>query len=1092
MEPAKQRAGKKRNGEAQAAHEALRRSEELLALEVEVAQRLQQLATQLISARGAQALYEQILHTAQFLVRADFASMQMFHPERGELQLLCHCGFGPEAARRWEWVGPSARTTCGRALRTGSAVFVPDVRTCEFMAESEDLEGYLATGIRAGQSLPLHSRSTTLLGMVTLYWREPHEPSERELRALDVLARMAADWIERSRVEEALRANERRLASIYDTVRDVIFHVAVEPEGQFRFISVNAAFLRVTGLSEELVVGKTLSEVIPPRSLNMVLGKYRQAIEEKTAVLWEETSDYPAGRLTGEVSIVPVFDEKGTCTYLVGSVHDITDRERAEQAIREREQQLRIAKDAAKLGIYDYDIVTGTIVWDARVRELWGVPPNMPVSIDTFFEGLHPEDRSKTKATLDRALDPAGNGEYYAEYRVISHADGKERWVAATGQVFFQNGRPVHLIGTGQDISERKRAEAELRESEERFRNMADTAPVMIWVTGLDGRCTFVNRTWLNFTGRTLEEELGYGWAVCVHPDDRQRNHDAFRTAFEARQTFQVESRWRRADGQYRLVLCTGVPRFESGGNFVGYIGSKIDITDLQSEKRFRQLAENIDEVFWMLDIGTERVLYVSPAFEEVWGISSAALYQNRNLLIDAVHAEDRDRFTVFLSKLKSEPVEATYRIVRPDGSIRWIQDRAFLVYDPEGKPYRVAGIAEDVTAHRELEDALRQAYKMEAIGRLAGGIAHDFNNLLTVAGGYLHLVLDATQLSDPRHQKLEHVLAACNRANMLTSQLLSFTRKQMIRPKPVNVNSLLSNMEGLLRPMLGEYVHLVTDLASDLPCVKADPNQLEQVVMNLAANARDAMPRGGELRIRTTLGNMSAQTSSDRHISPCVRIEMSDTGCGMSPHVMEHAFEPFFTTKGVGKGTGLGLSTVYGIIQQNHGTIHVISSPGRGTTFEMLLPASQQGEDANVATSPPEKLPGTEMILVAEDEPGVRKLVCEMLTQLGYSVLLAEDGREALRLLEEQRGFVDVILTDVIMPKMGGPELAKCVRSLSPRTKVIYMSGYPDDTLAVYGPPHPDTEYIQKPFTPAALAEKLRQVLSPGIERAGRGGEGK
>jgi PAS domain S-box-containing protein len=1079
MESGVERAGRERTGELEAAHEALRRSEQLLALEVEAAQRLQQVAIQLIAAQGAQALYEQILDTAQSLVHADFASIQMFHPERGELRLLGHHGFNAEAAKRWEWVSPSTRTTCGRALRTGEMVLVPDVRTCEFMAGSEDLEGYLATGIRAAQSLPLISRPAALLGMVTTYWREPHQLSASESRALEALARLAAACIERSRLEEALRENQQRLASICDTVSDVLFHVAVEPEGRFRFVSVNAAFLRVTGLSREMVVGKTVNEIIPEPSLTMVLGKYRQAIEEKSAVLWEETSDYPTGRLTGEVSIVPVFDEKGTCTYLVGSVHDITEPKRAEQATSEREQQLRIAKDAAKLGIYDYDIATGTIVWDARVRELWDVPPDMPVTIDTFFEGLHLEDRSKTKAILDRALDPAGNGEYYAEYRVIGHADGSERWVAATGQVFFQNGRPVHIIGTGQDISERKRAEAELRESEERFRNMADTAPVMIWVTGPDGLCTFVNRTWLNFTGRTLEEELGMGWAVCVHPDDRQRHHEAFRSAFDARQTFQVESRWRRADGEYRLVLCTGVPRFASGGNFAGYIGSKIDITDLQSEKRFRQLAENIDDVFWMLDIATERVLYVSPAFEKVWGINSAALYQNRSRVIDTVHAEDRDRCTAFFSKLKSEPVEETYRIVRPDGSIRWIHDRAFLVCDPEGKPYRVAGIAEDVTAHRELEEALRQAYKMEAIGKLAGGVAHDFNNLLTVVGGYLQLVLDATPPSDPRHDKLQHILTASNRASMLTSQLLAFTRKQMIQPKSVNVNKLLTGMEALLRPVMGEHIQLVIDLGSDLPCVKADPNQLEQVVMNLAVNARDAMPKGGEFHIRTALGKPLVQAGSGRDTGACVRIQMSDTGCGMGPDVMEHVFEPFFTTKGVGKGTGLGLSTVYGIVQQNHGTIHVSSSPGRGTTFEILLPASQEGEDSNLATSAPEKLRGTESILVVEDEPGLRKLVCETLNQLGYAVLQAEDGREALRVLEEQRRVVDVILTDVIMPTMGGPELAKRVRSLAPGTKVIYMSGYTDDSLELYGPPHPDTEFIQKPFTPAALAEKLRQVLS-------------
>ena len=1068
--------------ELEAAYEALRRSEQLLAAEVEAAQRIQQIATRLIVAQGPQDLYDQIVDAARSLLHADFATIQMFYPERGELRLLGHCGFNPEAAKQYEWVGRSTRTICGWALRTGGRVVVPDVRTCEFMAGHEVLQGYLAEGIRAAQSLPLISRSAELLGMVSTYWREPHQLSASESRTLDVLARLAADWIERSRVEEAMRENEQRLASIYDAVRDVIFQVGVEPEGQFRFVSVNAAFLKVTGLTRQMVVGKTVAEVIPEPSLTAVLGKYRQAIAEKATVLWEETSEYPNGRLTGEVSIVPVFDENGTCTHLVGSVHDITERKRAEQAISEGQQRLRIASDATKLGIYEYDVPTGTILWDARVRQFWGVGRDVPVTIDTFFTGLHPEDRARTQAILDRALDPAGSGEYYAEYRVVSHADGSERWVAASGQVFFENGQAVRMVGTGQDISERKRAEAELRESEERFRNMADTAPVMIWVSDPNKLFTFVNKRWLEFTGRGMEQELGSGWAAGLHPEDRHLFYEAFSSAFDSHRNIQLECRLRRADGEYRSILCSGVPRFAPGGIFAGYIGSSIDITHLQSEERFRQLAENIDQIFWMLDIREQRVLYVSPAFEKVWGRSATSLYQNRGSLLESVHPEDRDRVTAFFSKVGSEPAEESYRIVRPDGTVRWIQDRSFLVYDAAGKPYRVAGIAEDVTAHRELEEELRQANKMEAIGRLAGGIAHDFNNLLMVVGGYGHLVLDATPATDPRHHKLKQILTASQRASALTSQLLAFSRKQVVQPRIVNVNNLLTSMEALLRPLMGEHIRLKVDLASDLPSVRVDPNQLEQVLINLAANARDAMLDGGEFRIQTAFIDGRAGAASGRDPGPCIRIQISDTGCGMSPEVLGHVFEPFFTTKGVGKGTGLGLSTVYGIIQQNHGTIHVSSEPGRGTAFEILLPAPFAGEESKPEVSSFESLRGTETVLVAEDESGVRTLVCETLEHLGYTVLRAADGHEALRTLE-QSGPIHLLLTDVIMPVMDGRELAKRVSTLRPGIKVVYMSGYTDDTLAFYGLPQPDTSFIQKPFTPVALAEKLRQVLTVSAE---------
>jgi two-component system cell cycle sensor histidine kinase/response regulator CckA len=480
-----------------------------------------------------------------------------------------------------------------------------------------------------------------------------------------------------------------------------------------------------------------------------------------------------------------------------------------------------------------------------------------------------------------------------------------------------------------------------------------------------------------------MEHELGDGWAAGVRPDDLQRCYEAFSSAFDARRSFQLECRLRRADGEYRWILCSGVPRCAPGGGFAGYIGSDIDITDLQSEERFRQLAENIDQIFWMLELETEQVLYISPAFEKVWGCSSSAVYQNPAWLLEPVHPDDRGRFASFATKVKSEPAEEAYRIVLPNKSVRWIHNRTFLIYDPDGKPYRVAGIAEDVTVQRELEERLRQAHKMEAIGRLAGGIAHDFNNLLTVVVGYLHIVLDATPPSDPRHDKLKQILAASNRASTLTSQLLAFGRKQMLQPRLVNVNNLVTNMEALLRPVMGEHIQLRSDLSSDLPCVRADPNQLEQVLLNLAANARDAMPQGGEFRIRTALIDEHADADLGCDRGPYVRIQISDTGCGMGQDVLEHVFEPFFTTKGVGKGTGLGLSTVYGIIQQNHGTIHVSSKPGQGTTFEVLLPAVSEGEEAKLAAQPFESLRGTETILVAEDEPGVRTLVCKTSSSL-------------------------------------------------------------------------------------------------------------
>ena len=389
--------------------------------------------------------------------------------------------------------------------------------------------------------------------------------------------------------------------------------------------------------------------------------------------------------------------------------------------------------------------------------------------------------------------------------------------------------------------------------------------------------------------------------------------------------------------------------------------------------------------------------------------------------------------------------------------------------------------------AYEELsqtQEQLTQARKMEAVGRLAGGIAHDFNNLLTVLIGRSQLLLRRLGAEDPVRADIELMEHTADRAADLTRQLLAFSRKQVLQPSVLDLNVVVANLAEMLRRLIGEDIALVTALDPALGHVKADPGQIEQIVMNLAANARDAMSKGGRLTLETANAELDAAYAR-RHVEvrpgPYVMLAVSDTGLGMSPETLTHIFEPFFTTKGPGQGTGLGLATVYGIVKQSDGHIWVYSEPGRGTTFKIYLPRVEEAVDPSVARwRLPEPARGHETILLVEDELAVRDLARDVLRAYGYTVLEAQDGREALLISERYFGPIHLMLTDVVMPEMSGRELASQLAPLRPTMPVIYMSGYTDAAVVHHGVLDPGTTFLQKPFTPDALARKLRQVLDP------------
>lgn len=507
-----------------------------------------------------------------------------------------------------------------------------------------------------------------------------------------------------------------------------------------------------------------------------------------------------------------------------------------------------------------------------------------------------------------------------------------------------------------------------------------------------------------------------------------------------------------------------------------------------EAEAKYRTLVEQLPAISYIVAYGdTSLTLYISPQIESLLGFTQAEWLADPDLWHQQLHVEDKGRVLAEIQRVNrtGEPLNIEYRMWNRGGQLLWFRNKTVPVQDETGQLRYVHGVMFDITEQKRLEEQFLQAQKMEAVGRLAGGVAHDFNNMLVVITGYSELLLQRDPPDIERlHQYAGEIHKAGERAAGLTRQLLAFSRKQMLQLEVLDLNEVVTTMEKMLRRLIGEDVELISKLASELGQVKADPGQLEQVLMNLAINARDAMPDGGTLIIETANVELDElYTRQYLEVTPgsYVMMAVSDTGIGMDRETLSHVFEPFFTTKAQGKGTGLGLATVYGIIKQSGGHIGVYSELSVGTTLKVYLPRLKDAIEPVKELSPlqTETLSGTETILVVEDETLVRQIVSEILTEGGYTVLKAVNGSEALQLYQQYPGPIHLLLTDMVMPGgFNGRELAKRLQQMYPGLKVLYMSGYTDNAIASQGL---DTEiyFLQKPFTALTLERKVREVLN-------------
>ncbi len=502
------------------------------------------------------------------------------------------------------------------------------------------------------------------------------------------------------------------------------------------------------------------------------------------------------------------------------------------------------------------------------------------------------------------------------------------------------------------------------------------------------------------------------------------------------------------------------------------------------SEEKFRQLAENINEVFWMTDLVKQRMLYVSPAYEKIWGRSCESLYASPYEWAEAIHPGDRDRvLRAVAEKQTAGTYDEEYRIQRPDRSVRWIRDLAFPIRNAAGQIYRIVGTAEDITARKKMEEQFRQAQKMEGIGQLAGGVAHDFNNILAVIEMQSELMKTCGHLDTEQLESVNEIAATVQRASALTRQLLLFSRREVFQPRDLDLSETITSTTKMLKRILGETVQMETKLAAEPMLIHADAGMIDQVLLNLVVNARDAMPRGGQLIVETAsveFDEFAAAQSALMRPGLFVRLSVSDTGCGIPPENLQKIFEPFFTTKDVGKGTGLGLATVFGIVQQHQGWINVYSELGHGTTFRIYLPQLTRDVVLPENRSALSALPGgKETILLVEDDPALRASVYKALAQLGYRVLVAGSGPAAMDVWKTRHAEIHLLLTDLVMPNnMSGVDLARQLLQTRPGLKVIYMSGYSADVLGKDFSLIEGRNFLTKPFPAAKLFRAIREIL--------------
>ena len=872
---------------------------------------------------------------------------------------------------------------------------------------------------------------------------------------------------------ERFRESEAKYRAVVEQASDGI--TLTDP--QWRFLDANPRACEMLGYSREELARMSVGDIGLPEDLSTHALRDEELRRGESII-----TERPMRRKDGTIFTAEISARGLPNGSVVSVLRDITERRRSERALRESEERYRALFEHSSDGFVIADGELQILDVNPRACEMLGRTRDELLRM-TARDLPVPESVAAHPFEFERL----NRGQSAFTQRQLRRKDGSV-FLAEVHASRFPDGRILAIL---HDITERERAEQALRQSEERFRGVFESDLLGIFLGMPRGAMTEANDYLLHLVGYTRDDLLAgrlRGDAI-MPPEFAHIAEEAVRQAHATGTSKPFETEFIRKDGT-RVPVLTGAAFLGTSRDFG--VGFALDLTDhkrterrLAESERYLERAEGLAHVgSWDADLATMTATF-SDEMLSIYGRPPGDSRITYAEFVASIHPDDRPAVEQSIRQAMEHPgrQEFEHRIVRPDGTVRVVEATSESVLDALGRPVRIIGSVQDVTERRLLELQLREAQRLEAVGRLAGGVAHDFNNLLTIILGFTETLLEGLPAGDERRANAEQIRAAGRRAADLTQQLLAFGRRQVLRTQVLDLNAVLMEMRDILQRLVGEQIEVAISPVAGPCLVRADRGQIEQVILNLALNARDAMPGGGRLGI-VTRRVVPAAGGLDDPAGRGLLLAVSDTGSGMSPEVQSHIFEPFFTTKEVGQGTGLGLATVHGIVTQSGGRIEVNSTPGEGTTFRVFLPgaADGAGREAAALTPAPTESRGEETVLLVEDEGAVRGLIAETLRRRGYRVIEAADGDQAIDTAHGYAGVIHLLVTDLVMPGMTGRELARFLTHERRGLRVLFISGYSDQRAEPRGGEGASEAFLQKPFTPVVLARHVRQVLdAPG-----------